>query len=106
MKSLFFLLATFFNLSIFAQSSYNPVQWSSQPKLHAVDPQYKEASAVFVLDKRQTEYIIEKDGFFVYRSVHRIVHINNDKGIEAFNKVYLPYNEGLEMVDVKARTIL
>lgn len=106
MRILFIICTLLMGQHLLAQNSYNPVQWASQPKLHTVEPKFAEASAVYVLDKRQTEYVIEKDGFFVYRTLHRIVHINNDKGIEAFNKVYLPFNEGLEMVEVKARTIL
>ena len=34
------------------------------------------------------------------------MHINDDKGIENWNKIYLPFNEALDMPDVKARTIL
>jgi hypothetical protein len=82
------------------------IQWASNPKLHTIDEKYKDAAAVYVLDKKVNEFSIEKDGFFLYRTIHRIVHINNDKGIESFNKVYLPFSEGIEMVDVKARTIL
>lgn len=99
-------LSLFFSTSILAQSNYVKEQWQPAPALHAITEKYKEAAAVYVLDKKASEYVIEKDGFFVYRTVHRIVHINNDKGIENFNKVYLPFGEGVELLDVKARTIL
>ncbi len=71
-----------------------------------VDEEFAGDAAVMVAEKKTVEFVIEKEGFFVYNTVHRIVHINNDKGIEYFNKVYLPYTRGLDVVDVKARTLL
>lgn len=89
-----------------AQTSYNKFQWQAKPVLHTVDKAFEDDGAVYITDERINEYIIEKDGFFLYRTMHRIVHINNDRGIESFNRIYLPFNEGIEMMDVKARTIL
>ncbi len=106
MRSIFLICILLTCKLSFAQQSIDPIQWDANPKLRTIDARYADAGAVYILDKRQIEYSIEKEGLFVYRSVHRILHINNDKGIEMFNKVYLPFNEGLEMVEVKARTIL
>jgi hypothetical protein len=90
----------------FAQTSYYKYQWKERPVLHTIDEKNREAAAVFVTDDRITEYGFDNNELFVYRTMHRIIHINNDKGIESFNKIYLPFNEGVEMLDVKARTIL
>jgi len=87
-------------------TTFKKFQWQAKPVIHSVDNQFKDAGAVYVVDDRLNEYIFEKEGFFMYRTVHRIVHINNDNGIENFNKIYLPFDEGIEMVDVKARTVL
>jgi hypothetical protein len=92
--------------SLFAQTAYKKFQWKPKPALHTIDSKYADEAAVYVQDSKVIEYAIEKDGFFTYKTVHRIVHINNDKGIEYFNKVYLPFDEGLQMTVVKARTIL
>lgn len=90
-----------------AQSpSYNKFEWDPKPAMHAVDKKFIEDAAVFVVEKKVVEYVLDKEGLFMYKTEHRIVHINNDRGIESFNRVYLPFNEGLEMMDVKARTIL
>jgi len=94
------------NIPVQAQTTYNKFQWQDKPVIHAISGEFEEAASVYVNDDRIVEYIIEKDGFFIYRTVHRIVHINNDKGIENFNKIYLPFGDGLDMPDVKARTIL
>jgi hypothetical protein len=105
MRLLFFSLLVI-SVSANAQTSYNKFLWQPNPAMHAVDAKYKDEAAVYVNDGTTIEYIIEKDGFFIYKTVHRIIHINTDKGIEYFNRVYLPYDEGLGLVSVKARTLL
>ena len=106
MRFLTTLCLSLASLLTVAQSTYNKLEWKTTPALHTVNSGFANEAATFVLDKKMIEYAIEKDGFFMYKTVHRIIHINNDKGIEMFNKVYLPYNEGLQMMDVKARTVL
>src|SRR4029079_13409406 len=59
-----------------------------------------------VLDKRRIEYTDEKDDVVQYKTLHKIIHINDDKGIESFNRVYLPVSNTSDIVDIRARTIL
>lgn len=81
-------------------------KWEANPVLHSLDSKYSGESAVILLDKRRIEYIDEKEDLMTYRTLHKIVHINNDKGIESFNRVYLPVAENKDIVSIKARTIL
>jgi hypothetical protein len=106
MRILFLIVLTITCTCGQSQSNYTKEQWQAAPALHTIEKKYSDAAAVYVLDKKVSEFVIEKDGFFVYRTLHRIVHINNDQGIESFNKVYLPFGDGVEMLDVKARTVL
>ncbi|MBI5371582.1 MAG: DUF3857 and transglutaminase domain-containing protein [Sphingobacteriales bacterium] len=80
--------------------------WDSKPALHPMEHKYNEESAIIVLDKRRVEYVDEKEGVAVYRTLHRVIHINDDKGIESFNRVYLPVSDNNDIVDIFARTIL
>ncbi|MEI9913104.1 MAG: DUF3857 domain-containing protein [Bacteroidota bacterium] len=80
--------------------------WTDKPVLHKMDSKLNEESAVVILDKRRVEYIDEKEELVVYKTLHKIVHINDDKGIESFNRIYLPVNSNADIVDIKARTIL
>ncbi|GAB4091652.1 DUF3857 domain-containing protein [Flaviaesturariibacter terrae] len=86
--------------------TYKKYEWTARPALHTVSGTNADEAAVFLNDDRLIEYSIEKDGLYIYKTVHRLVHVNTDKGIESFNKVYLPFDEGIQMIDVKARTIL
>ena len=106
MRKLFLISLCFGSLLSFGQTPYNKFQWQEKPVLHSIDKQFEDAAAVFVADDRIVEYAFEKNELFTYRTMHRIIHINTDKGIESFNKIYLPFEEGIEMLDVKARTIL
>lgn len=106
MRFSFFTSCLFIASITHAQNTHVKTEWQPAPALHAISAKYSDAAAVYVLDKKVSEYSIEKDGFFVYKTVHRIVHINNDKGIESFNRVYLPFGEDVEMLDVRARAIL
>jgi hypothetical protein len=106
MRSFIFALVVFVAGKAMAQTPYQAFQWKSNPALHTINPAFKDAPAVFIEDQRIIEYAFEKNQLYLFRTFHRIIHINSDKGIEAFNKIYLPVNEGIDMLDVKARTIL
>ncbi|RYY21970.1 MAG: DUF3857 domain-containing protein [Chitinophagaceae bacterium] len=109
MKSSFLLasiLASAVNLSA-QQPDFLKEQWSDKPAIHQLDQRYDKESAVILLDKRRVEYIDDKAGELnVYRTLHRIVRVNDDTGIESFNKVYLSVTDKSEIADIRARTIL
>ncbi len=82
-------------------------QWAEKPAIHALSGEYNKESAVIVFDKRRYEFIDNaKNEVEEYFTFHRIIHLNDDRGIEVFNKIYLGINENSDVVDVKARTVL
>jgi hypothetical protein len=82
-------------------------KWADKPTISAIDGKYNKESAVIVADKRRVQYTDEaKNEVAEYYTLHKIIHINDDRGIESFNKIYLGINENADIVDVKARTIL
>jgi len=81
--------------------------WNDKPALHSIDKKYQQESAVILLDSRRIEYIDDTKGNVIsYKTQHKIIHVNDDKGIEAFNKIYLPVSDNADLLAVKARTIL
>jgi hypothetical protein len=82
-----------------------PVTWSDNPALHTVPSLFGDASAVTILDERSVEFRKDGNDLSVFQTIHKIVHIRDDKGIEMFNKMYLPVHEGATVSDIKARTI-
>jgi len=81
--------------------------WDANPTLHNIPSKLSSESAIVLRDKRRVEYVDEgKDGLMMYRTLHKIIHVNDDKGIEAFNTIYLGVSNSSDIVDIKARTIL
>jgi hypothetical protein len=81
-------------------------QWSGQTGIQTPDNKYSSESAVIIFEKRRTEYIDEKTDLASYKTYHTRIHILDDKGIESYNKIYLPVTNNADIVDIKARTIL
>lgn len=85
-------------------------EWKKHPALHPLTPQEEKLGAVIINDVRRIEYVDEKqkdkDRVIEYRTFHRLIHLNDNIGIEAYNKIYLGVGDNKDIVDIKARTIL
>jgi hypothetical protein len=84
-----------------------PFDWVASPKLHKADPQFATESAIVLEDMRQHQYIdVDKDNMVIMITCRRLIKINDDKGAELYNKIYIPVSPGTEVVQsIKARTI-
>ena len=102
MKSLTAILIC---VSTVAHAQYESIAYSVKPVLHAVPAEFGDASAVAIVDERSLEYKKEGDDLVVYQTYHKIVHVKDEKGIEMFNKLYLPVREGSDISDIHARSI-
>ena len=84
-----------------------PEKWVEKPMISKLDEKYSKESAVVLFDKRKIEYVdVSKNEIAEYYTLHKVVHINDDRGIEYFNKVYLNIAENGDIVEIKGRTIL
>jgi hypothetical protein len=82
------------------------VRWDNRPQVHAIPDEYKNESAVFILEKRRIVYQQEMKETYVYRTVHRIIKVLDDKGIEAFNRMTV-YSGGSRKIEhIQARTVV
>ena len=82
-------------------------QWSDGARIHQIKAAYNGEPAVVLLNKKRIEYIDEsKNEVGEYVTLHKIIHVNDDRGIETFNKIYLGVTGSIDIVDMKARTIL
>jgi hypothetical protein len=83
------------------------INWDANPVPHKVKAAYTNESAVILSDMRMQEYIQdEKKGLMVITTSKKLVKVLDDKGVEMYNKIYLPVYNGGQLVEVKARTIL
>ncbi len=79
--------------------------WPDNPALHKVPANFKDASAFYLMDSRTFHYKTEGKNIVQYNYVYRLVKVADDKGIEMFNKVYIPFSRETELTDIKARVI-
>lgn len=100
------LLLLVLSVPVFAQNE--SVEWAQAPVLHQVEPRFANESAVIIEDVRQHEYIYEtKDKMAIIVSCRRLIKLLDDRGVELYNKIYIPLNGASDEVEsVKARTIL
>ncbi|MBB3058952.1 DUF3857 domain-containing protein [Mucilaginibacter gotjawali] len=81
--------------------------WSAKPQINTLDNKYSKESAVIIYDSRRVEFADQaKEEIAEYYTIHKIIHINDDRGIEDFNKIYLGISEKSDIVDIRARTLL
>ncbi len=86
--------------------AYKKYSWEASPKIHQLTNEEKEGNYVILKEKRIYDYVYESSGDLVlYETIHKIIHVNNEKGIEEMNKIYVSYTKILEEMDLKARTI-
>ena len=106
LKSYLFVLLGLLISRANAQSNIVLEDWEAHPVLHTIDSKYLSESAIVLYDLRRMEYLDEKDGLAAFKTLHKIIRVNDDKGIESFNKVYLGVSDNSDIVNSKAITIL
>ncbi|MBK8585025.1 MAG: DUF3857 domain-containing protein [Bacteroidetes bacterium] len=82
------------------------MHWEDAPKLHtpysieAKEPAFVvHSNSVIIYEYNQVGYPLQKS------VLHMIIHINESKSIEEFNKLYIPVEEESDLEKFKARTI-
>ena len=100
---LLFLLVT---TSAYAQY-YKTYDWEATPSLHDITEEEAEQSSVGILKKHIVEY---SKGMFgqslkSFETTHTITRVNDERGIDRHNTVYIPMYGVKNIVDIKARTI-
>ncbi|GGD18393.1 DUF3857 domain-containing protein [Hyunsoonleella pacifica] len=82
---------------------FSDYDWEKTPS-YAV-PEGTDDPIIGIKDKIATEFYFEDDGLVEYFLEHKVYWLNSDEKIEAYNKVYLPYNNSSELKINKARVI-
>jgi len=79
--------------------------WIDKPELHKMPENFKAASAVYLADNRIYQYKFDGKELYQYNYVYKLIKVADDKGIETFNKIYIPVYRNSEVNDLKARVI-
>ena len=85
---------------------YLNYDWNKKPVLTIPNEKIKGCDYYSVFEKHVLEYAYDsKNELNLFETKHVIIHINNDKGVELKNKMYIPSSKIIEMIDLKARCI-
>ncbi|MEI9957558.1 MAG: DUF3857 domain-containing protein [Ferruginibacter sp.] len=107
MKVFLSFITLFFLFESYTIAQVPSINWDANPVSHTVKPTYAKESAVILSDMRMQEFVQEeKTGLMIIATSKKLVKVIDDKGVEMYNKIYLPVYTGAEVIDVKARVIL
>jgi hypothetical protein len=85
---------------------YKTYDWHANPEIHALTKDEQKESSIGILKKHIVEYRV---GIFSdltsYETTHTITHVNDERGVDRHNTVYIPMYGVKNLVDIKARTI-
>jgi len=110
-KSLKNSLAIFFisvALSTHAfQPEYERQDWEEERNRYQLTEGEKNESAIVLKHLIVDEYVYTEDnqGLEIYSTEHRIIRVNNDDAIQAYNKVYISMENVIDIVNVKVRSL-
>lgn len=100
-------MTVFLHSSMPVTAQLNYTDWSQQPAIHNLKNDYTKESAVIIEDSRTHEYRKdEKNDMWIYVYNRRVIKVNDDKGVEQYNKIYVYIPADAEVLLIKARTIL
>ncbi len=109
MKKIFLIIAILFMgiLGLRAQVlfEYQDYDWDAQPIIQKIDTGDASKSAVILKDLRIFEFVSFQNNLLTVETMHKIIRVNDDKGVEQYGRVYLPIGEGDKLIKLKARAI-
>ncbi|MCR5888640.1 DUF3857 domain-containing protein [Hymenobacter sp. J193] len=93
--------------SIPANLRHGAYTWQAKRARLPISAADAQLPAVVVRDFTAHEYLFDEKGenLQIYSTEHRIVRVNSADAIERFNKIYIPVQDGGQLLSIKARTI-
>jgi len=86
----------------FAQNNY--YDWDKN-RTWAKDVTEQDESLIMLKNHVQYDFEYDQNNLVVYKTDHRIYRVNNDEAVQRVNRIYIPLNDAIDIVAVKARTI-
>lgn len=79
--------------------------WSATPGWKESGAEKNKESYVYMKNYIMIEYIkSSNDVYYAQQTFHYIIYVADDNAVDAFNKVYIPFTNGIDIINIKART--
>lgn len=94
------------NISFAQEFDHSTYTWESKPSMIQLSEEEKKQSSLLLLSKKFVEYKTSKEaGVEKFTVTHTIEAVNDDRAVEASNKIYVPINYYSKLIDIKTRVI-
>ncbi len=106
-KIIFSFVLFMTSLTSMAQKyTHQDYDWENEPTLHELSETDMEKAAIILKEVRILEFVYGELGDLnLFETKHKIVKVNEDKAIEAFNKVFVSMRDVEDFTVLKARAI-
>ncbi len=102
-------LFTLITTQLFSQkvpTKLDKYTWDEKPTFHNLTEEEMKDSEVVLKQNYELEFFYDDLGSLnEYKLFHNIIKVNSNDAIEANNKIYIPINEGTEVIQERARVI-
>lgn len=107
MKTYYLIFCLIFSTLIAsAQTVPSPYAWESKPVYADIPEKYTTEDRVGLLSFERYEYFHNEEGtLMVFQTIHRKFRALNDKAVNQLNTLSVEIGNGVELVDLQARTI-
>ena len=104
MKNHLYLLLILLSVTAFG-NSFVPYEWEADRKRTKLAPEEQNLSELVIKSHTQYDYVLVDNEFLMYSTIHRIVLVNNNEAIQKHNRIVIPMNNTMDLVEIKARSI-
>ena len=110
MKKSATLILTLFVAALNATAQYRTPKtpdsdWVAKPILHPAPREYAKEPAVVLTQSTKIEYKYEGKGTSIFSTFHRTIKLMDQRGVEAYSTVDIPFYTSAKIEEIKARTI-
>ena len=107
MKQYLFIAFLLFSGFLFGQETkYDKYNWNTTPEVLKNDTVNPVNGVKFTFERRIKEVYLNKDNIFEEINVfHRRIKVETNNAIDNFNKIYVPVNNVIAILNIKARFI-
>lgn len=108
MKQIILSIFMLLSLNVFAQKvkgKMHKMNWDTYPSLHHVNEDYKDESVVFIQDYRYINYKKKSQDYVQYKTVHKVIRVNDEIGVKATNQISIPLRRTDVLYRLQVRTL-
>lgn len=104
MKNHLHLLLILFSVTAYG-NSFVPYEWEADRKRTKLPAEEQDLSELVIKSHTQYDYVLDGNDFLMYSTIHRIILVNNNEAIQKHNRIVIPMNNTMDLVEIKARSI-